>query len=209
MPAGLAERRSIVGYTVEPESAGSRAGVLAPGQLLQVGEDNPAAANGRLRQANRLLEEQEYDRAEPILTRLVKECPHDPEPLASLAVCVAAGRGQLATAARLAKRARSLAPQRGCGWFALGYVNLLGSRLQEGYRLLEEGRRRDPHDPRLRWGLEAWEERRPGPIADLARSHPLNRLGRGLWRITTDRRVLAAGAVYACYRVAALLFQVG
>ena len=64
----------------------------APGELLQVGPDNPAAGNGALRQANRLMEEQDYDRAEVILRRLVAENTRDPEPLASLAICVAAGR---------------------------------------------------------------------------------------------------------------------
>ena len=186
-----------------------RMAAVAPGHLLQVGPENPAAACGRLREANRLLEQQQYDLAEPILTRMVKENPNDPEPLASLAVCVAAGRGQHATAAKLADRARRLAPKRGCGWFALGYVHLLGSRLQEGYRYLEEGRRRDPRDPRLQWGLDAWEARRPGPIADLARGHPLNRFGRAAWRIATDRRVLAAGAVYVVYQAAAIYFRVG
>ena len=95
---------------------------------------------------------------------MVRDNPNDPEPLASLAICVAAGRGQFATAEKLADRARRLAPRRGCGWFALGYVNLLGSRIEKGWRYLDEGRRRDPSDPRLQWGLDAYEERRPGAI---------------------------------------------
>ena len=198
-PAGSGKPAASVGSSTLP----------APGRLLQVGSDNPAAACGRLREANRLLEEESYDLAEPILTRMVKENPNDPEPLASLAVCVAAGRGQLATATKLAERARRLAPKRGCGWFALGYVHLLGSRLEEGYRCLEEGRRRDPRDPRLQWGFDAWEARRPGPIADLHRNHPLNRLGRGVWRIATDRRVLTAGAIYAFYQAATVYFRMG
>lgn len=185
------------------------AGARAPGQLLQVGPENPAAACGRLREANRLLEQQRYDEAEPILVRLVKEKPHDPEPLASLAVCVAAGRGQLASALRLAERARKLAPRRGCGWFAVGYVHLLGSRLEEGYRCLEEGRRRDPRDPRLAWGLEAWQARRPGAIADLPRDHLLNRLCAALGAVVRDRRVRLAGTVYVCYQALAIYFRLG
>lgn len=200
MPTRLADCRA---------AAAGLKGAPSFGQLFRVGSENPAAANGRLREANRLLEEQQYDLAETILTRLVKENPRDPEPLASLAVCVAAGRGQLVTAAKLAERARRLAPRRGCGWFALGYVNLLGSRLAEGYRLLEEGRRRDPQDPRLQWGLEAWESRRPGAIADLARDHPFNRFLAAFWRIMSDRRVLAACTLYAFYRAAGLYFRMG
>jgi predicted Zn-dependent protease len=174
---------------------------------LQVGTDNPAASNGALREANRLLEHQEYATAERILIRLAKENPRDPEPLASLAVCVAAGHGHFAKAERLALRARALAPRRGCGWFALGYVNLLGSRIEKGYRYLEEGRRRDPADPRLQWGLEAYEERRPGAIADLSPRNPLNRLVDLTRRIATDRRVVLAGGVYAAYQAAIYYFR--
>jgi tetratricopeptide (TPR) repeat protein len=181
----------------------------APGELLQVGPDNPAASNGALRQANQLMEEQDFDRAEAILRRLVSENTRDPEPLASLAICVAAGRGNLATAEKLAERARKLAPGRGCGWFALGYVNLLGSRLERGYRYLEEGRRRDPNDPRLQFGQQVLEERRPGMISDLSRHNPLNRLLDGARRVATDHRVMTAGAVYAFYRAAFFLVSRG
>jgi Flp pilus assembly protein TadD len=179
----------------------------APGELLQVGPDNPAASNGALREANRLLERHEYDDAEKILTRLVKEHPQDPEPLASLAVCVAAGRAQFATAEKLAKRSRALAPRRGCGWFALGYVNLLGSRIEKGYRYLEEGRRRDPRDPRLRFGREVLEKQRPDVVADLRRHSPLNRLGAAFTRVLTDRRVMVATTVYAIYQVVFFYFR--
>lgn len=178
-----------------------------PGKMLQVGSDNPAASNGALREANRMLEKHEYEAAERILARLVREHPRDPEPVASLAVCVAAGRGQFATAEKLAKRARALAPRRGCGWFALGYVNLLGSRIEKGYRYLEEGRRLDPRDPRLNWGEEVYEQRRPGAIADLSRNNPLNRLVASTRRIMTDRRVMAATTIYAVYQAAAFYFR--
>jgi len=181
----------------------------APGELLQVGPDNPAAGNGALRQANVLMEERDFDRAEAILRRLVAEDTRDPEPLASLAICVAAGRGNLATAEKLAERARRLAPSRGCGWFALGYVNLLGSRLDRGYRYLEEGRRRDPRDPRLQFGQQAFEERRPGVISDLSRDNLRNRVLDGARRVVTDHRVMAAGAAYAFYRAAFFLMSRG
>ena len=181
----------------------------APGELLQVGPDNPAAGNGALRQANRLMEEQEFDRAEMILRRLVAENTRDPEPLASLAICVAAGRGNLTTALKLAERSQKLAPRRGCGWFALGYVSLLGSRLDDGYRYLEEGRRRDPKDPRLQFGQQALEERRPGMISDLAKHNPINRLLDASRRVATDHRVMAAGALYAFYRAAFFLVTRG
>lgn len=175
-------------------------GPRCPGELLQVGPDNPAAGNGALRQANELMEQKDFDRAEVILRRLVSEDRRDPEPLASLAICVAAGRGNLATAMKLAEHARKLSPNRACGWFALGYVNLLGSRLDEGYRYLEEGRRRDPRDPRLQWGREVFEARRPAMISDLDRNNPVNRFLNASRRVATDHRVMTAWVVYAFYR---------
>ncbi|MBD3220415.1 hypothetical protein GF314_04160 [bacterium] len=194
MPARLAKR---------PRGHG------APGEVLQVGSANPAAGNRALRKANKLLEKQEYDRAEAILRRLVGNDARDPEPLASLAICVAAGRGNLATAEKLAVRARRLDPDRACGWFALGYVNLLGSRLQEGFGYLEEGRKRDPRDPRLQWGQDLYRRRKPGVIADLSPDNPLNRLLDAGRRVMTDHRVMTAGAVYACYRAACIYFSLG
>lgn len=177
----------------------------APGEMLQVGPENPAAGNRALREANHLLEQHEYERAEVILRRLVAEDARDPEPLASLAICVAAGRGNLATAERLAERARRLAPDRGCGWFAQGFVNLLGSRIERGYRLLDEGRRRDPHDPRLQFGQQILAAERPDVVARIAKLNPWKRLLVGARRVATDHRVMAAGALYACYRAAFFL----
>jgi tetratricopeptide (TPR) repeat protein len=190
-----------------PATVAPRPRPRAPGEMLQVGPDNPAASNGALREANRLLEQHEYERAEPILTRLVRENPDDPEPLASLAVCVAAGRSQFATAEKLARRARNLDPARGCGWFALGYVNLLGSRLEKGFRYLEEGRRRDPRDPRLRWGDDAIDHRRP---AGKSRRSVAGTRGLALAfvrRVVADRRVLAAGVLYVVYQAATIYFR--
>ena len=100
-------------------------------------------------------------------------------------------------------------PRRGCGWFALGYVHLLGSHLEEGWRCLAEGRRRDPDDPRLQLGVAAYEARRPGVLADLAPDNPLNRLLGAARKVATDHRVMTASAVYACYRAACLYFSLG
>ena len=172
----------------------------APGSTFQVGPRSSQHRNAQLEQANRFIEMDECEAAEAILRRLVAENPREAEYLASLAVCLARGQGRFVTAEKLAQKARRLAPHQACGWFALGYINLLGSRLDRGYYYLSESRKRDPRDPRVRWGLVEWEARKPALIADLARDHVLNRLLAGVRRILTDRRVVIAGVGYAVYQ---------
>lgn len=181
----------------------------APGSTFQVGPRSTQHDNPRLAQANRLLEMDEYDAAEAILRRLVAETPTEAEYLASLAICLGRGQGRYVTAEKLAQKARRLAPEQACGWFALGYINLLGSRLDRGYYYLNESRKRDPRDPRVRWGLGEWEGRRPALIADLSRDHILNRLLGGARRILTDRRVVIASVGYAIYQTMALVIVHG
>ena len=177
----------------------------APGSTFQVGPRSSQYKNPHLTQANRLLEMEEYDAAEAILRRLVAESPAEAEYLASLAICLGKSQGRYVTAEKLAEKARRLAPEQACGWFALGYINLLGSRLDRGYYYLNESRKRDPRDPRVRWGLAEWEGRRPALIADLARDHLLNRLLAGARRVFTDRRVVIAGMGYVVYQALALV----
>lgn len=176
----------------------------APGSTFQVGPRSSQYQNPQLAQANRLLEMEEYDAAEAILRRLVAENPSEAEYLASLAICIGRGQGKFVTAEKLAQKARRLAPEQACGWFALGYINLLGSRLDRGYYYLNESRKRDPRDPRVRWGLLEWEGRRPALIADLSRDHLLNRLLACGRQIFTDRRVVIASLGYVVYRALAL-----
>jgi predicted Zn-dependent protease len=176
----------------------------APGSTFQVGPRSSQRNNPQLAQANRFLEMEEYDAAEAILRRLVAESPAEAEYLASLAICMGRGQGRYVTAEKLAEKARRLAPERACGWFALGYINLLGSRLDRGYYYLNESRKRDPRDPRVRWGLSEWEGRRPALIADLARDHALNRLLDGMRRIFSDRRVVIASVAYVIYQAVAI-----
>ncbi len=176
-----------------------------PGSTFQVGPRSSQIHNTQLAQANRFLEMEEYDAAEAILRRLVAESPTEAEYLASLAICLGLGQGRYVTAEKLAQKARRLAPEKACGWFALGYINLLGSRLDRGYYYLNESRKRDPRDPRVRWGLSEWEGRRPALIADLAQDHILNRVLAGARRIFTDRRVVIASVGYAVYQAMALV----
>jgi len=177
------------------------AAAQAPGMSFQADPTSAVAQNPRLIRANRLLEAGDYGQAETLLRQLVADEPEEPEYLASLAICLALGSGKYLTAEKLAARAKRLAPHRGAGWFALGYINLLGSRLERGYLYLNEGRRRAPRDPRLRYGLDVWQEKRPPVISDLAPDHVLNRMLGGVRRVFTDRRVLLAGSGWLVYRL--------
>jgi tetratricopeptide (TPR) repeat protein len=180
-------------------------GLKAPGTVFSAAPDSAVADDSRLQRANELLEKGDYGRAETILRQLVAESPEEPEYLTSLALCLALGPGKFVTAEKLAQRAKRLAPHRGCGWFALGYINLLGSRLEKGYLYLNEGRRRAPRDPRLDYGLEIWHLRRPPVISDLGHEHLVNRVLGLLRRIVTDRRVIIAGSGWVVYRALGML----
>lgn len=126
--------------------------------------------------AFRCLLDGDREGAEVRFQRLLDEDPRDPEALAGLAVCVAEETGRFLSATRLAKEAVRRAPRSPGGYYALGYINLLGSRLDEGYRYLMKAKHLAPRDPRVARGLAFYEAGLPPVICDLSRLHPVNRV---------------------------------
>lgn len=117
--------------------------------------------------------------AEHRFQRILKDNPQDPEALAGMAICVAENTGRFVSATKLASEAVRVAPKSPAGYYALGTIHLMGSRLDQGYRYLMKAKHLAPHDPRLQKGFAMFDEGRPPVISDLSRSHPLNRvLGR-------------------------------
>ncbi|MFO7654902.1 MAG: hypothetical protein R6X25_13955 [Candidatus Krumholzibacteriia bacterium] len=162
---------------------------------FQPGAGNPAAHDPRLRRINRHLEHEEYDQAEPLLTRHLREHPKDHEALASLAILLA-GRGRLLSAEKAARKAVFVAPKAVAGHFALACVYLQGSRLEAGFRSLTRARELEPDDPRLNLGLERLEYGRPPVISRLPARNVLNR-GLGWVRVQASRERRAVLAVVA------------
>jgi Flp pilus assembly protein TadD len=165
-----------------------------PRFTFQPGKGNPAYRDARLRRINAHLDAEEFESAEQLLARHLKDQPNDPEALASLAIALAAGRGRLQSGRKAARKAIALAPRCAAGYFALGYVYLLGSRIEPGFRFLMKAREIDPNDPRVELGLRRCDDLRPPVISDLDAS---NRLNRSLGRIR--------GAIFRQRRAAALL----
>jgi hypothetical protein len=113
--------------------------------------------------------------AETRFRRILKDDPMDHEAMAGLAVCVAESGGRFLTAEKLARQAVRMDSKSAAGHIALGYVNLLGGRLQDGYRHLMKAKHLAPRDPRLAAGFAIYDRERPPVISDLSRLHPVNR----------------------------------
>lgn len=112
--------------------------------------------------------------AELRFQRILRDNPRDADALAGLAICVAEGTGRYVSATKLATEAVRRAPQSPAGYYALAYIHLLGSKLEQGYRYLMKAQKLAPRDPRLESGFALLDRERPPVIADLDRDHPLN-----------------------------------
>jgi len=118
----------------------------------------------------------DHEGAEVRFRHILKDDPLDHEAMAGLAVCVAEGGGKFLTAEKLASKAVMMERKSAAGYIALGYVNLLGGRLQDGYKHLMKAKHLAPRDPRLAAGFAIYDQERAPVIADLSRLHPVNRV---------------------------------
>ncbi len=142
---------------------------LGEGSLRQTLQTNPKAAA-----AYELYFQGDRAGAEERFQRLLRENPRDADALAGLAIIVAESTGRYVSATKMAAEAVRLAPQKPGGYFALAYVHLLGSKLEQGYRYLMKAKKLAPDNPLLEAGYALYEKERPPVIADLASNHPLN-----------------------------------
>ncbi len=124
--------------------------------------------------AYKLLLDGDHTSAEQRFRRILKDNPKDNEALAGLAVCVAEDGGRFMTAEKLAKQAVKLDRGSAAGYIALGYINLLGGRIEDGFRFLMQAKHLAPRDPRLHAGFALYDKERPPVIAKLSRRHPVN-----------------------------------
>lgn len=116
-----------------------------------------------------------HEEAERRFREILKDDPMDDEAMAGLAVCVAEDGGKFLTAEKLARQAVKLGNKSAAGYIALGYVNLRGGRLEDGYRYLMKAKHLAPKDPRIHSGFALYDRERPPVISDLSRLHPVNR----------------------------------
>ena len=113
--------------------------------------------------------------AEQRFRRILQDDSMNHEAIAGLAVCVAEDGGKFVTAEQMAQKAIRLSRKSAAGYIALGYINLRGARLEEGYRYLMKAKHLAPRDPRLEQGFALYDNERPPVVADLSRQHPVNR----------------------------------
>jgi len=125
--------------------------------------------------AYKVLLDGDHRSAEQRFRRILQDNSMDHEAIAGLAVCVAEDGGKFVTAEKLAQKSIRIARRSAAGYIALGYINLKGARLEEGYRYLMKAKHLAPQDPRLEQGFALYDQERPPVVADLSRQHPLNR----------------------------------
>jgi len=125
--------------------------------------------------AYKVLLEGDHLAAEQRFRRILQEDSMDHEAIAGLAVCIAEDGGKFVTAEKLALKAIRISKKSAAGYIALGYINLRGARLEEGYRYLMKAKHLAPRDPRLQKGFAMYDQERPPVVSDLSRLHPVNR----------------------------------
>ena len=137
----------------------------------------------------------DHEEAERRFREIIKSDPQDFDAMAGLAVCVAEDGGKFLTAEKLARESVRLGKDCATGYIALGYVNLRGGRLEDGYRYLMKAKHLAPKDPRVHQGFAIYDRECPPVVCDLSRLHPVNRVlggARSYLRSPTNRAMALA-----------------
>ena len=140
--------------------------------------------------AGQQLEEGRVHDAELTLRLALSKVPTDPRCRSLLAVCLAAERGKLVTAEKLARGVLAQDPDDPVAQYALGRVLLESGQRRQAFRYFSRARALAASDPNLRASVARQDPRRSPVIRSLARDHFLNiALGRLFRRLgTTSRR---------------------
>lgn len=119
-------------------------------------------------------EQVDLDREEAILTQAHTQLPDNAKLMACLAICMAAGRRKFVTAEKLAIRAMRASEYDPWGCYAIGRINLMGSRRFKAFQFFERTRRLAGKERKLKRVINALDKRRPPVVTQLPRDHPLN-----------------------------------
>ena len=150
-------------------------------------EQNQLYAADVARRAAKMIEDGRHADAEQVLRLGLERVPDHQECLAHMAVCLAAGRRKFVSAEKLAKNLIRTNPYDPRGYYALGRVNLLGSRRGSAFRNIEKARDLAGGDAKLTGTLQNLDPRRPPVIPWLPRNNFLNIL-LGRWRAALSRK---------------------
>ena len=142
-------------------------------------------AEEMVRRAKRLIEENRHKDAELYLRQALERVPDHKECQAYIAVCLA-GKRKFISAEKLAKNVIRNNPYDPVAYYALGRVNLIGSRRGSAFRNLEKARNLSTGDRKMEGALDKLDPRRPPVISWLPRDNFLN-IFLGKWRSKMNR----------------------
>lgn len=165
----------------------SKQSLMTPGQKIHdtmtyttTKEVDQEFATEMVRRAKRLIEEGRHKDAELYLRQALERVPDHKECQAYIAVCLA-GKRKFVSAEKLAKNVIRNNPFDAIAYYALGRVNLIGSRRGSAFRNLERARSLATGDREMEGAVNELDPRRPPVIRWLPRNHFLNILF-GKWR---------------------------
>jgi hypothetical protein len=150
-------------------------------------EQNQLYAADVARRAGKMIEDGRHADAEQILRLGLERVPDHQDCLTHMAVCLAAGRRKFVSAEKLAKNLIKTNPYDARGYYALGRVNLIGSRRGSAFRNLEKAKDLADGDSRMGGTLENLDPRRPPVISWLPRNNVIN-IWLGRWRAALQRK---------------------
>ncbi len=138
-----------------------------------------------VRRAKGLIEKDCHEDAELFLRQGLERVPDHKECQAYIAVCLA-GKRKFVSAEKLAKNVIRNNPFDAISYYALGRVNLLGSRRGSAFRNLEKAHNLASGDREMEGAVKELDPRRPPVIRWLPRNSFLNVLF-GKWRASMSR----------------------
>ena len=166
--------------------------LLTPGQKIHdeitystTREVDSEFAAEMVRRAKRLIEEGRHKDAELYLRQALERVPDHKECQAYIAVCLA-GKRKFVSAEKLAKNVIRNNPFDAIAYYALGRVNLIGSRRGSAFRNLKKAHNLASGDREMEGAVKELDPRRPPVIRWLPRNHFLN-ITFGKWRAAMNR----------------------
>ena len=170
----------------------SKNSLLTPGQRIHdqmtystTREVDAEFAAEMVRRAKRLIEEGRHKDAEIYLRQALERVPDHKECQAYIAVCLA-GKRKFVSAEKLAKSVIRNNPFDAVSYYALGRVNLIGSRRGSAFRNFEKARTLANGDREMEGEVRRLDPRRPPVVRWLPRNHFLN-IMLGKWRAALNR----------------------
>ena len=170
----------------------SKNSLMAPGQKIHdemtystTREVDMEFASEMVRRAKRLIEENRHKDAENYLRQALERVPDHKECQAYIAVCLA-GKRKFISAEKLAKNVIRNNPFDAVAYYALGRVNLIGSRRGSAFRNLDKARNLATGDREMEGEVQKLDPRRSPVISWLPRNNFLNIMF-GKWRASMNR----------------------